>query len=145
MRRGKGKIARFHTGALQGRSGVKEPAVWKVKEGKVRTKLEKQFGVKLEERDVSLNGIERSYRFDLVSNDDSIVGEVKTYKFTASGNIPSGKLAHAGDTCLLLEHVRGAKKKLLILTDKKFYNEFKASRQGEIANSEGIEIMLIGV
>jgi hypothetical protein len=102
--------------------------------------------VPLNEREVSLRGAKTGYKFDLVSPDGSIVGEIKTYKSpTSGGKRPSAKIAHASDACLLLLAAETAKKRLLVFTDRNFYELFKSERQGQIAEFFGIEIRLIEV
>jgi hypothetical protein len=89
---------------------------WQKKEEHVRKVLSEKFGAKFEEREVPLRGTDKPYRFDLVSPDGSIVGEVKTYVSpTKSGQRPSAKIARASEGCLFLMHAEGAKKRLLIL------------------------------
>jgi hypothetical protein len=119
---------------------------WKEKEKSVRRELEKEFGVPLKERAVPLRGAKTGYKFDCVSSDGSIVAEVKTYKSpTSGGKRPSAKIAHASDACLLLMATEKAKRKLLIFTNRNFYELYKSERQGQIAESNGIEIRLIEV
>lgn len=85
------------------------------KEEYVRKVLSEKFGVEFEEREVPLRGTDKPYRFDLVSPDGSIVGEVKTYVSpTKSGKRPSAKIAHASEGCLFLMHAEGAKRRYLI-------------------------------
>jgi hypothetical protein len=119
--------------------------LWQEKEEHVRKVLSEKFGVKFEEREVPLRGTDKPYRFDLVSPDGSIIGEVKTYVSpTKSGKRPSAKIAHASEGCLFLMHAEGAKKRLLILTDRNF-TLYKNERQGWMAEADGIEIMLVEV
>jgi hypothetical protein len=121
-------------------------SIWRKKEELIRVVLEKEFRVHLEEREVSLRRAKTGYKFDLVSPDGSIVGEIKTYKSpTSGGKRPSAKIAHASDACLLLLAAENAKKRLLIFTNKNFYELYKSERQGQIAESNGIEIRLIEV
>ena len=76
---------------------VKEMS-WQKKEEYVRKILSRKFGVKFEDREVPLRGTDKTYRFDLVSPDGSIVGEVKTYVSpTKGGKRPSAKVAHASE------------------------------------------------
>ncbi|MDH7476934.1 MAG: hypothetical protein QHH17_00945 [Candidatus Bathyarchaeota archaeon] len=117
---------------------------WQKKEEYVRKVLSERFGVKFKEGDVRLRGTNKTYRFDLVSPNGSIVGEVKTYVSpTKSGKRPSAKIAHASEACLFLMHAEGAKKRLLVFTDKNFYTLYKNERQGQMAKANGIEIMLV--
>lgn len=80
------------------------------------------------------------HNFDLVSEDNQIVAEVKSHKLTKAGNIPSGKISDTYQACFMLEKV-SAKKKLLILTDCKFYEIFTRYSEGKI--SKEIEIVLL--
>jgi len=80
------------------------------------------------------------HNFDLVSEDNQIVAEVKSHQLTRGGNVPSGKISDTYQACFMLEKV-SAKKKLLILTDSKFYEIFKRYSEGKI--SEEIEIVLL--
>jgi len=42
-------------------------------------------------------------------------------------------------------HAEGAKRRLLILTDRNFYALYKNERQGRMVEADGIEIMLVEV
>jgi hypothetical protein len=117
---------------------------WREKEKYVREALSRCFGVRLEEREVPLRSLNESYRFDLVSPDGSIVGEIKTYVYSQpSGRKPYAKIAHASEACLFLMHAEGAGKRLLVFTDREFYENYKKGRQGRIAELNGIEITLV--
>jgi len=119
---------------------------WQKKEEYVRKALSERFGVEFREREVPLRGTDKTYRFDSVSPDGSIVGEVKTYVSpTRSGRRPSAKIAHASEGCMFLMHAEGTKRRLLILTDRNFYTLYKNERQGQMAEADGIEIMLVEV
>lgn len=113
----------------------------KEKEEYVRNVLSGKFGVKFEERGIPLRGADKTYRFDLVSPDGSIVGEVKGGQY--KGGNKSTALARLSDACLFLLHARGVKKRLLVLTEKTLYELFKNERQGQMAETDGIEIMLV--
>lgn len=118
---------------------------WQKKEEHIRSMLSRKFGVKLEKRKVPLRGTDnKTYEFDLVSNDGSIVGEIKTYTCKAK-RFPYAKIAHTSEACLFLSHT-DAKKKLLVLTDKDFYKLFtedpRGNRQAEMAKADGIQIIL---
>ena len=86
------------------------------------------------------NGKPAMHSFDFASEDNQIVAEVKSHQRTKSGNIPSAKISDTYQACFMLEKVR-AKKKLLILTDPKFYEVFKRYSEGKI--SKEIEIVLL--
>ena len=116
---------------------------WQEKENKVRHILEKERGESFEQRVVPLVGADRGYKFDLVSSDGTIVGEVKTAEY--KGGNKSTAVARLSDACLLLLGAKGAKKKMLILTDKRLFELFREERQGRIAAKNGIEIRLVKV
>jgi len=56
------------------------------------------------------------HKFDMVSEDGTIVGECKSYKWTKSGNYPSGKISTANEALFYLSRVN-AKEKFLVLKD----------------------------
>jgi hypothetical protein len=105
--------------------------------------LSKKFGVKLEERKVKLKGVNKSYKFDLVSPDGSIVGEVKNFTPRKFGKKPHGKIANTSEACLFLIAAEGAKRKVLVLTNNDFYSIYMQERQARIAEAFGIEFLLI--
>ncbi|HVP93028.1 MAG TPA: hypothetical protein VMS94_04730, partial [Acidobacteriota bacterium] len=74
------------------------------------------------------------HEFDLVSDDASIVGEVK------SGEKSRSNYERTLNDCLFLAKIK-AKRKLLILTNKEFYDYFRAKSDGLI--SRDIEVMFI--
>jgi hypothetical protein len=77
------------------------------------------------------------HNFDLVSEDSAIVAEVKSHSLTASGNIPSAKISDTYATCGMLEKVT-AKQKLLLLTDRSFYELFERYSDGKISRAISI-------
>ena len=115
---------------------------WKEKEKSVRQVLERRFRVSLEEKNVSLRGTDSSYRFDLVSPDGKIVGEIKTYTI-GKRKMPHAKIAHTSDAALFLLHAKGAKKRLLVLTDPSFYRLYLRTRQGQMVQHDGVTLELI--
>ncbi len=116
-----------------------------VVERMIRNKFEKKFRKKFYTRrsDRTLVVGKRStgelikHEFDLVSEDKSIIGEVKSYKHTkkAHGNTRFPRIVCA---CKYLEMIK-AKKKMLILTDKETHKVMKYDLDG-IINSD-IEIV----
>jgi len=117
--------------------------IWKEKEDYVRKMLSEKLNSELKERNVQLRGTNRGYKFDLVSPDGSIVGEVKTFTPRKLGKKPHGKIANTSEACLFLMAAEGAKKRFLVLTDKEFYNIYMRQRQAKIAEASGIEIILV--
>ena len=116
---------------------------WQKKEEYARKVLSEKFGVKFEKCEVRLRGTDKPYRFDLVSPDRSIVGEVKGAKY--KGGNKSTALARLSDACMFLLHAQDAKEKLLVLAEKSLYELFMGERQGQMARADGIEIMLVEV
>ena len=106
--------------------------------------LQKKYDASFSKRDLEVgsksNGKPAMHNFDLVSEDNLIVAEVKSHQLTKSGNIPAGKISDTYQACLMLEKV-SAKKKLLILTNSKFYEVFKRYSEGKI--SKEIEMVLL--
>jgi len=68
------------------------------------------------------------HNFDLVSEDNHIVAEVKSHQLTKGGNVPSGKISDTYQACF-------------ILTDSRFYEIFRRYSEGKI--SKEIEIVLL--
>ena len=77
------------------------------------------------------NGEEITHEFDLVSKDKSIVGEVKSDKYTERAH-RSTRLPRMLMACRYLELVR-AKKKLLVLSNKEMYEVLKRDLDGLIS------------
>jgi len=104
--------------------------------------LQKKYDASFSKRNLEIgsksNGKPAMHNFDLVSEDNQIVAEVKSHQLTKSGNIPSGKISDTYEACFMLEKI-SAKKKLLILTDPKFYEIFKRYSEGKIPKE--IEIL----
>ncbi len=107
----------------------------------VRRRLEEQEGVELPAGRVAVgkraDGTARQHMFDLVAENGTIVGEVRTYTISESGGRPAGKFAHCYAACLFLYRAR-ARRKILILTDRAFWSRFRREGEGLI---EGIEVI----
>jgi len=117
---------------------------WEKKEQSIREQLSKEFNINLERRKLLIghksDGTPREHEFDLVSPDGKIVGEVKTFKPLKGGGRPSGKIDTSFQACYLLEKVK-AQRKLLVLTNKEFFELFKKECDGIV--SKDIEILYI--
>lgn len=74
------------------------------------------------------------HEFDLVAEDMSVIGEIK------SGKPSHTNYARALADCLFLERVE-AKKKILVFANKDFYAFFKPKAEGVI--SKEIDVMLM--
>lgn len=104
----------------------------------VRDFLARIFGIPLKKRKLVVGYDSKNkpqiHEFDLVSDDMSVIGEIK------SGKKSRGNYLGALTDCFLLTKIE-AKKKLLILTDKEFYTYFKVYSEGIIPSN--IDVMLI--
>ncbi len=109
----------------------------------VRQRLESQEGQPLPAGRVVVgtrdDGGQRQHRFDLVADDRSVVGEIRTYTLGEGGGRPAGKFAHCYAACLFLFRTR-ARRKLLVLTDQAFWSRFRRESEGVVA---GIEILYV--
>jgi hypothetical protein len=110
----------------------------------VRRRLEAQEGMALPAARVAVgkkaDGTQRQHLFDLVAENGSLVGEVRTYTIEGSSR-PSGKFAHCYAACLYLYRAR-ARRKLLVLTDHAFWARFRREGEGLI---EGIEVIHVPI
>ncbi len=108
------------------------------KEELIREKLRQEFGMNFKKRKVKLEGIEEEWEADLVSDDGTIVGEVKTAGFKGiPGTAIPRYLLHP---YMFLKHVVGAKKWILIYTHRGLFEHVMNSREGKLAMNDGIEI-----
>lgn len=79
------------------------------------------------------------HEFDAVSEDNSIVAAIKGHSWkTRGGNLPAAKYASLYQELYFLSLVQ-ADKRLLILTNKEMYQDFKLRSRGKIA--DGIELI----
>ena len=104
---------------------------WQDKEKKVRETLGKEFETCFREKPLTLT-TGYQHRFDLVSEDSKVVGEIKTDKYTKKA-YENTRLPRAMVACRYLELVN-ANTKLLVFTDRQFYERFK-----EDANKLGVK------
>ncbi len=108
----------------------------------MRKKLEQELGLILNKKRIKVvEGIE--HEFDLVSEDETIVGEVKTSGEGRIGLTHNRFQTIFGDIsrdCLLLLAQRRAKRRIFVLTDKKVFERFLESQYGKAAKALGIEI-----
>lgn len=112
---------------------------------RIRRRLEAQEGIPLPQGRAPLgrkeDGTQRMHTFDLVAENRSLIGEVRTYTMGESGTRPAGKFAHCYAACLYLFRSK-ARRKVLILTDQAFWSRFRRESDGIV---EGIEIIHIPV
>lgn len=106
-------------------------------------KFQKNFYTKRRDRTLIVgnrsNGEEIKHEFDLVSEDKTIIGEVKSDKYTKKHH-SNTRLPRILGACRYLELIK-AKKKLLVLTNKRMYEIIKHDLDGLI--SSDIEIIYI--
>jgi len=111
----------------------------------IRKELEKSYpGHTFTEKALPLrrkrDGTYAVYKFDAVSEDNSIVASIKSHSWlTSGGNVPSGKIGMIYQSLYFLSLV-DAKTKLQILTDREAYDGFLTTSDGKLA--EGVEIKL---
>ncbi|MCL4517983.1 MAG: hypothetical protein M1587_02170 [Thaumarchaeota archaeon] len=70
-------------------------------EKEVRSQYNKEYKVKLEPKKVEISGKKR--QFDLWNQDVKIIGDVKNYSNTRTGNVPSAKRSIANECVWLLQ------------------------------------------
>lgn len=63
----------------------------------------------------------KDHKFDIVSEDKSIVIECKCYTWTESGNVPSAKMGFINEAAFYLSLVKKARKKIIVML--KSYNQ----------------------
>ena len=95
----------------------------KVFEDLARRALENEIGCSLDELEIDING--KGKKFDLVNIQNQVVGDVKNYTITRSGNTPSAKISTLNEYVWLMGLVEKFSKKkwrkiLVIGEDKKF-------------------------
>jgi len=104
--------------------------------------FENLLGVRLREQVERQLADGQNHRFDLASDDGSILIECKSYTWTKGGNEPSAKLNHAKTDAQLLK-VSAANRKLLVFEDdlhpttpKSLAELFARRNQGWLADVE---------
>lgn len=111
----------------------------------VRRLMEAQEGIPLPAGRTTVgrraDGGVRQHLFDLVAENRSLIGEIRTYTMGESGGRPAGKFAHCYAACLFLFRSK-ARRKVLVLTDHAFWARFSRESEGLV---EGIEIIHIPV
>ena len=107
----------------------------------VREKLRQKRGCNFYNKDTKLGLITGGeHKFDIVSLDKSIVGEIKSNQTRENGDVGIGVRKSIYFDIYMLSLVK-AEKKLLVLTNKDFYNFFKRISVGKVPLD--IEIILI--
>jgi len=115
------------------------------KEEQVRRCLEKRYHTTFyrsrTKRTMRIPGGEHA--FDLVSSRGSIVGEVKSTRYPHAGKSLPTKVGDMSRDILLLLAVKRSRKRLLVLTNKKFYDFFVQTEQAKIADSRGVKTIFL--
>lgn len=118
------------------------------KEEKVRRILSEQLKTDVEKRKLvyarDKQGFPKIHEYDLVANTENglLVGEVKSSSYSNEARYKTTKFWRVLGACIFLEKAE-ASRKILVLTEKEFFEHFKVDSEGLI--SEDIEIMLIEV
>jgi hypothetical protein len=84
-------------------------------EQRVKRYFENLLHVKLEPKSLPI-GPNMSHTFDLVSEDQQIVIECKSYTWTKAESFPSAKISTANEALFLLSRIK-AKQKILVMQD----------------------------
>lgn len=110
------------------------------KEARARKVLELRFGIPLPEAEVPISG-GVVYKFDLVSPERKIVGEIRASGLPQRGRLRDTQVAEMSEACLFLLGAPSAKRRLLVLTEFEFYEPFVETRPAKVAASMGVELL----
>ena len=103
----------------------------------VRQKLEEMFGLSLPKRKLVVGydskNFPKIHEFDLVSDNRQIVGEITSTKCAYDRTLRN---------CIFLSKIK-ARKKILVLTDKEFYQSFKSTYEGVLPSD--VEVLLLNL
>ena len=93
------------------------PKVGKDFENETLEWAQRIFGCNFEnEKAIKIGNPPTPHKFDLVSEDESIVIECKCYTWTESGNVPSAKLATLDEAILYMRSIAHPAKKIIALS-----------------------------
>jgi hypothetical protein len=107
----------------------------------VREKLRQKIGCEFYDKDIKLELVTGgNHKFDIVSLDKNIIGDIKSHQTRENGRAGVGAVKSIYFDIYMLSLVK-AKRKVLVLTNKDFYNFFKRISTGKVLPD--IEIMLI--
>jgi len=84
-------------------------------EERVRLYLNREFKDSFSERELIV-GVNKKHKFDLVSSDNSIVVECKSYTWTKDDNFPSAKISTAIEAAFYLSRIL-AERKIIVFQD----------------------------
>lgn len=122
-----------------------DTSVTKEIEEYIRNVLSEEYKCNFSEKKIRIgikrDGTNASYKFDIVSDDESIIGGIKSHSGrTGSGKFPRAKLGMSYTEIYFLSRTE-AKKKIFVLTNKEFYDIFYKDSDGKIP--EDIEVRYI--
>lgn len=107
----------------------------------VRQKLRQKIGCEFYDKDLKLELVTGgNHKFDIVSLDRNIIGDIKSHQTRENGRAGVGAVKSIYFDIYMLSLVE-AKRKILVLTNRDFYNFFKKISIGKTPSD--IEIMLI--
>ncbi|MFZ2310415.1 MAG: hypothetical protein WAW11_02635 [Patescibacteria group bacterium] len=107
----------------------------------IRECLSQKMGLDFYARDTELVlNTGGKHKFDIVSLDKSIIGDIKSHQTRENGNVGIGVRKSVYFDIYMLSLVE-AKQKMLILTDKDFYKFFKRISSGKVPSD--VEILLM--
>lgn len=107
----------------------------------IRERLRQKIGCDFYSKDIKLSLITGGeHRFDIVSLDKNIVGDIKSNHVRANGKVGTGVKKSIYFDIYMLSLIK-AKRKIMVLTNKDFYNFFKRVSTGKVLDD--IEIVLI--
>jgi len=114
-------------------------------EDRIRRRLAKRYNTLLEKRKLEINGV--LAEFDFVSQDEQIVGQIKSSRPRRGGKHKGEvrRQTQFGDfsrDCLVLAAMKEAKTRLFVLTDRTEFEEFSKSPQYQAAKILGVETKL---
>ena len=84
-------------------------------ENKVASALQTLYKKEFYTQAIPIGNPPKLHKFDLVSDDKSIVAECKNFSWTETGNIPSAKMAFLNQAVLYLSHISKEAIKIIVL------------------------------
>ena len=105
----------------------------------VRHWCSSKYGTEIEDYEKKIQLVTGSvHRFDVVAKDGSIIAGIKTSALRIDGKVSTGVIKSTFTELYFLSLI-SAPKKLMILTDKGYYEYFRKISNGKVA--DGIEII----
>jgi len=106
---------------------MKKKAEWNDFEEKARKYFESFLKMSLVCNSVEIEG--KGKKFDLVNKENKVVGDVKFYKNTIGGNIPSAKRSTLNEYVWLMQKLGNSWRKIIVIGEdkemaQKYVNDF---------------------